>query len=370
MSQLHPLRLFVKTLDLLASCLPLSMLRVPVSDTGVRLSPLLHWLLHLRRLKNGSGDLMVDTPELTRQDFIATMQPLRAGLPVRAVRDLTIPGPAGDIKARHYRPLAEGELPALLVYLHGGGYVVGDLDTHDDLCRQLCRETGMQVLAVDYRLAPENPFPAGLDDAEAAVRWAQLNAAQFDVAPGAIAISGDSSAGNIAAVIAQRLAKSADSAPLLAQLLAYPVTDFSTLRNSHHLFGEGFFLSLRDRAWFLEQYVGHDLDLAKDVSVSPLLNENPGKLAPALIITVGFDIVRDEGEAYVELLRSHGTEVEHIRFENMGHGFLLIAGVHRDSALAFSRITKQFRLLCQRQLGHEVVTGVPMASLSTGSVPG
>jgi acetyl esterase len=362
MSQFNPLRLVVKSLDVLASQLPARLTRAPVSDTGAHLSPLLHWMLHLRRLKNGSADMITDDPAQARRLFRADMKLIARGYPVREVRALSIPGPAGAMPARHYRPEAAGELPALLVFLHGGGFMIGDLDTHDDACRLLCRETGMQVLSVDYRLAPEHVFPAAAEDAEAAVRWAQQNAAQFGVAPTAIAVGGDSAGGNLSTVVAQRLAKS--GTPLLAQLLIYPATDMVTPRASQQLFGEGFFLSFADREWFEDSYVGHDKALRGDVGASPLLNEEPGVLAPALLITSGFDVLRDEGEAYVGHLRAHGTSVEHIRFEHLGHGFINLAGAHRDSELATMKIARQFRLLCNRvlALGATAATAKPAAA--------
>jgi acetyl esterase len=360
MSQFAPLRLAVKALDIAASHLPARLVRAPASDTGATLSPLLHWMFHLRHLKNGSANLGAATPAQARRQLRADVLPLSRGYAVREVRELTIPGPAGALQARHYRPAAAGELPVLLVFLHGGGWVTGDLDTHDDVCRLLCREAGMQVLAVDYRLAPEHPFPAPVDDAEAAVRWAQENAARFGVAPTAIAVGGDSAGGNLATVTAQRLA--ATGSALLAQLLIYPATDFSTPRDSQRRFGTGFILSQADRDWFEHHYLGGNADLKRHVQASPLLNAQPGVLAPALVVTSGFDILRDEGEAYAQHLQATGTLVEHVRCEHLGHGFINLAGAHRDSELATIRIARQWRRLCNRALALGTTAAVAPAT--------
>lgn len=347
MSRFSPRRTLVRTLDGIASRLPARLRPTPRNDAGATLSPLLHWLLHLRRLVSGA-DMTDPAPALARQRMRADLLPLAAGYPVREVRELVVPGAAGPLAARHYRPEPEGELPVLLLFFHGGGFVIGDLDTHDDVCRLLCRESGMQVLSVDYRLAPEHPFPAAPDDAEAVTRWAQQNAAQFGVAPHAIAVGGDSAGGNLAAVTAQALAQA--EPPLLAQLLIYPGTDRPTPRESHRLFGEGFFLSREDRDWFYHHYLAGDESLGYDIRVSPLLSQNSGVQAPALVVTAGFDMLRDEGEAYAGHLRAHGTEVRQLRVENVGHGFMNLASVHRDSERAFQRIARDWRRLCNLQL--------------------
>lgn len=343
-------RTLARSLDLVASTLPRALVPVPENDNGERLAPLLHWLLHLRKLTT-PGELGADNAPLARKRFRGDLLPLRVGYPVHAVHDLTVKGGAGDLKARHYQPEASGQLPALLVFFHGGGYVLGDLDTHDDVCRQLCRDTGMQVLSVDYRLAPEHPFPAAVEDAEAAVRWAQEHAASFGVPKTAIAVGGDSAGGNLAAVTAQHMA--AVGRPLLAQLLIYPGTDRTARRDSHDRFGEGFFLSDADREWFYAQYLAGDESLAHDHRVSPLLADPLPVLAPALVVTGGFDMLRDEGEAYADHMRLHGTSVELMRMEQLGHGFMNLTGVHRDSELAALRIARAFRLQCLQRLAQK-----------------
>jgi acetyl esterase len=343
-------RTLARSLDRVASVLPAALVPVPENDTGARLSPLLHWLLHLRRLTT-PGDLAAPDAALARRRFRRDILPLRVGYPVRAVRELTVRGGAGPLKARHYEPDTSGAVPALLVFFHGGGYVLGDLDTHDDVCRLLCRETGLQVLAVDYRLAPEHPFPAAVDDAEAAVRWAQEHAAQFGVHKTAIAVGGDSAGGNLAAVTAQHMA--ATGRPLLAQLLVYPGTDRSVRRDSHDRFGTGFFLSDADREWFYTLYLAGNEALGQDPRVSPLLTRPLPAVAPAIVVTGGFDMLRDEGEAYAAHLGSAGLAAELLRFDRLGHGFLNLTGVHRESELAAIRIARAFRLLCLQRLARQ-----------------
>jgi acetyl esterase len=225
------------------------------------------------------------------------------------VRELTIPGPAGPIPARHYRPRgATGDLP-LLVFYHGGGFVIGDLDTHDELCRLIARDGGLGVLSVDYRLAPEHKAPAGGDDAYAAYRWAHEHAAELGAQPARIAVGGDSAGGNLSAVVCQRSRN--DGAPLPAlQLLIYPATDVCSDTRSKTLFAEGYFLTKRDMDWFMDHYLeGATVD-RNDPGVSPLLADDLTGLPPALVLVGGFDPLRDEGIAYAEAMRAAGVEVD------------------------------------------------------------
>jgi acetyl esterase len=336
----------LQAMDRIATWLP-ERLPLPKNDTGAALSPFLQGLRHLRRLTSAGQISAHAMRRRFRQDMLA----LRIGFPVRRTEDLTIPGRAGPLAARCYWPMANSALPVLLVYFHGGGFVMGDLDTHDDACRLLCEESGMPVLAVDYRLAPEHPFPAALEDADAAVRWAFANTTRFGV--DAIAIGGDSAGANLAAVTAQTLAAEGTSGRgtvLHAQLLIYPSTDRSTPRPSHRLFGEGFFLNHIDRELFYRCYLGTRPQLATDPRVSPLLNPAPGRLPPALVVTAGFDMLRDEGNAYAEHLAQHGTRVEHLRFDRLGHGFINLAGVHRDSRVATVHLARHWQALCRQPL--------------------
>ncbi|GAS91244.1 alpha/beta hydrolase [Mycolicibacterium brisbanense] len=230
--------------------------------------------------------------------------------PIRAdVSAMSIPGPAGPIPARHYVPDGSGPAPtsALLVFFHGGGFVLGDLDTHDSLCRLICRDGGIQVLSVDYRLAPEHKAPAAAEDAYAAYQWALQHAAGLGATR--IVVGGDSAGGNLAAVVSQRA--HADGLPLPdLQLLLYPVTDFSSETRSRTLFADGFFLTKRDIDWCFEHYLGGSDISPEDPIVSPLLAADLSGLPPALVFTAGFDPLRDEGNRYAAALKEAGVLVD------------------------------------------------------------
>jgi acetyl esterase len=264
----------------------------------------------------------------------------RNPIPVGAVSDLSIPGAAGDIAARHYRPENDVVCP-LLMYFHGGGFVVGDLDTHDNLCRLICRDAGIHVLSVDYRLAPEHPAPAGLDDAYAAYRWAVEHGADLGTRPGAVAVGGDSAGGNLATVVARRGRD--DGVPAAMQLLLYPVTDLQGRTRSMALFATGFFLTAHDMAWCSEQYLGGSQLDAADPRVSPLLAEDLAGLPPALVVTAGFDPLRDEGEAYAERMRDAGVTVDLRRMSSLIHAFGNFWRLGGDSAIAMAEVNSALR---------------------------
>src|SRR6476620_5804724 len=193
-------------------------------------------------------------------------------IPVAAVTNLSIPGPESSIRARHYRPI-DGQGQPLLVFYHGGGQVIGDLETHDDFCRQICREGGLHVLSVDYRLAPEHKAPAGADDAYAAFLWAREHSAELGADADRVAVGGDSAGGNLAALVAQRARTEGPGLPAL-QLLIYPVTNDRDETRSQTLFASGYFLTKRDLPWFRSKYLdGAGLD-ASDPRVSPLLTDD------------------------------------------------------------------------------------------------
>ncbi|HEX6622344.1 MAG TPA: alpha/beta hydrolase, partial [Pyrinomonadaceae bacterium] len=240
---------------------------------------------------------------------------------VGAVRDFEIPGGAGPLPVRHYAPPADVDTRALLVYLHGGGFVIGDLDTHDEVCRLLCRHAGTHVMSVDYRLAPEHPFPAAVEDTLAALRWAQANASSLGAEAARVSVGGDSAGGNLATVAARLAAH--EGSPPAAQLLIYPTTDAQAHYASKELFDEGFFLSRADCDTFYRRYTGGTGFGHEDPRVSPLRAPSDQlRLPPALVITAGFDVLRDEGEAYAAKLREAGTTVRARRFEALGHGFV------------------------------------------------
>jgi acetyl esterase len=254
-----------------------------------------------------------------------------AGKPIEvgAVADLEL-DTAPALQARHYAPAELGGPHPLLVYYHGGGFLYGDLDTHDAVCRMLCRHAGAHVLAIDYRLAPEHPFPAAVEDARSALAWAHANAAALGADPQRIGVGGDSAGGNLAAVTAQLAAHDGGPAPVL-QILIYPVTDFSTRHRSRQLFGDGFLLTDSEMDWFEANYLGAESTEAGDPRASPLLAEDLSGLAPALVLTAAFDPLRDEGEAYARALSDAGTPATLRRFPGFIHGFVSVAGVSRNS---------------------------------------
>jgi len=246
---------------------------------------------------------------------------------VQRVNELQIGGGRGLLWARHYVPSEPGSRHPLLVFLHGGGWSIGDLDTHDEPCRILCRHGGMHVLSVDYRLAPEHPFPAGVEDAKAALEWAIDHAEELGADPARVAVGGDSAGGNLAAVATQMLARARDRVPAL-QVLIYPATDFTQRRASIELFGEGLFLTGADRSWCQNNYLGPDAH-PSDPRASPLLAENLSGLPPAIVVTAAFDPLRDEGEAYAHTLEAAGTRVVLRRFPGLIHGFINMTPINR-----------------------------------------
>lgn len=256
---------------------------------------------------------------------------------VGSVEEIEVPGDAGPLPARLYRPDVEGATPTV-VYLHGGGFVIGDLDTHDQTCRRLCPGAEVTVLSVDYRLAPEEPFPAAPLDALAATEWA---AAHLDDLGGneVLALAGDSAGGNLAAVVAQRLGDIVS-----AQLLIYPATDGVGEYASRAENAEGYFLTLKMLDWFSAHYVGEDPDL-DDVSLLAPLHGDLAEVAPALVVTAEFDPLRDEGEAYAEALRTAGVHVDSVRYDGLVHGFIDMVPMSTAAADAFDDMVARFKAL-------------------------
>jgi acetyl esterase len=262
-------------------------------------------------------------------------------IPVAAVTNLSIPGPVGPIRARHYRPI-NGEGEPLLVFYHGGGQVIGDIETHDDLCRQICREGGLHVLSVDYRLAPEHKAPDGADDAYAAFEWALDHAEELGVDPGMVAVGGDSAGGNLAAVVSMRARNESARLPAL-QLLLYPVTNYSDETRSQTLFAEGFFLTKKDIDWCRDKFLtGAQVD-ATDARVSPLLADDLSGLPPALVVTAGFDPLRDEGRHYADAMCEAGVTVDHREFGSLMHGFANFFPQGGGSAIATAETISALR---------------------------
>jgi acetyl esterase len=235
------------------------------------------------------------------------------------VEGLEIPGQGGPIPARLYVPsgLVPGAPLPLTIYFHGGGWVIGDLETHDGVCRLLAASAGTAVLAIDYRLAPEHPFPAGLEDAVAATRWALANVAELGGDREQVIVGGDSAGGNFAAVIAQELR----TERLAAQVLIYPGTDVTRRYPSADLFADGYYLDSASMALFEQAYFV-DPAMLTDPRVSPMLTPDLRGLAPAVLVTAEFDPIRDQGDAYADVLAAAGNTVLHKQFPGLVHAFL------------------------------------------------
>jgi acetyl esterase len=259
------------------------------------------------------------------------------GEPVAEVRELEIPSQSGPIKARSYRPEGEGPLP-LVVYLHGGGWMLGSVDSFDTVVRALANAAGAIVLSVGYRLAPEAPFPAGLEDCLGAVRWAAANAAELGADPARMAIAGDSAGGNLATVVARRLRGEVD---LRMQALIYPVTDAGCNTASYRDFGECHGLTAASMQRFWNLYLDGADGLHPDAS--PLRAQDLAGSPPAFVLTAGFDPLRDEGEAYAEALRKAGVEVECHRYDGAIHGFWRWLAATRLSRRAVDQVAAALR---------------------------
>lgn len=257
---------------------------------------------------------------------------------VEAVRELAARGPAGPIPLRLYRGLgtAAGALP-VLVYFHGGGWTIGDLDTHDIVCRTLANRARCAVIAVDYRMGPEHKFPAAVEDCIAATRWVAEQGAALGVDAARIAVGGDSAGGNLATVVAISL-RDAGGPPLAFQALVYPATDQRMDSASHAKFGEGYLLTRNNMLWFRDNYLA-PADY-EDWRASPIRAADLARLPPAHIITAGYDPLVDEGRAYSDRLVAAGVPVLYECFEGMAHGFLTMGGVVAAANHALYRLAQ------------------------------
>lgn len=248
---------------------------------------------------------------------------------------------AGGVPARLYRPAPSGDpagtTPGMLVWFHGGGWVLGDLESHDNICHTLARRSGHAVLSVAYRLAPEDPFPAGLGDCIQATRWAHANAEAMGLDPGRLAIGGDSAGANLAAAVCQ-----VAPAPLRFQVLVYPVTDARAGHPSYDENAEGYFLTKAAMHWFIDHYLSGGQGSADDPRVSPLLaaDEQLAAGPPAMVITAGFDPLRDEGVAYAERLADVGVTTSHVHFPGQIHGFFSLGHLLRDARAAHALVAQ------------------------------
>jgi acetyl esterase len=301
--------------------------RPPIVIDGQRLEPDVQLMLALRELLGEpvwDERLTVERArELTREEaFLARGT---RTVPVGGVEELTVEG----LPARRYLSAEPGEKP-LLLYLHGGGFVVGDLDTHDAPCRVLCRHAGVDVLAVEYRKAPEHPFPGYVEDARTAYRWAAQRHQR-------VAVAGDSAGGNLAAILA------IEFDPALA-LLIYPAVDATQERPSRKLFGKGFFLTDELMRWYTGHFMPEGSD-PTDPLRSPILHPELADSASALVVTAGFDPLRDEGEAYAAKLRELGVPTQLRRFSGLFHGFINAIGASPSSHAALVEVAGMTRAL-------------------------
>jgi acetyl esterase len=259
---------------------------------------------------------------------------------------------AETVPVRVYRPAADGPVPTI-VFFHGGGFVIGDLDTHDSVCRLLCRDLSAVVVSVDYRLAPEHRFPAAVDDCVAALNWVAEHLEEYGGDPGRLAVAGDSAGGNLAAVCAQQA--HADGLSLAAQVLVYPAVDMLGNYASRTENAEGYFLTLADMEWFAAQYLGiqgtaatvaddpETAAIAADPRVSPLLAKSLEGLAPAIVVTAEFDPLRDEGDRYAEALSAAGVAVVHKQVPGLIHGFYGLEMISPAIADATAWINSRFK---------------------------
>ena len=257
-----------------------------------------------------------------------------------ATEDRTIPGPAGEIPVRVYTPAGEGPKP-VIVYFHGGGWVVGDLDTVDKPVRSIANRTGAVVVSVDYRLAPEQVYPAAFDDSYAATVWVAEHAAELDGDPARVAVAGDSAGGTLAAAVALA-ARDRHGPRLFAQLLIYPVTNFDFTTASYEENGEGYLLTRGTMQWFWAHYLGAQ-DLGKDPYACPARADDLVGLPPAFVATAEFDPLRDEGEAYAAKLGAAGVAVTAKRYDGMLHGFTWTLGATPSGAAMIDDLAAALR---------------------------
>ncbi len=283
------------------------------------------------------------TPDQAREAYKTRSARVAEKEDIHRVHDRRIPGPGSDLAIRVYEPreARPGERFPVLLWFHGGGFVIGDLDTHDHACRALSRQAECLVVAVDYRLAPEFKFPAAVDDCHAALRWLALHAAELGGDPQRIAVGGDSAGGNLAAVCAI-LARNDGHPKLAFQLLVYPCTAPEPETPSHRKFAEGYLLTRNSITWFYRHYVRSQKEF-QDFRFAPLIAEDLSGLPPALVIVAGYDPLRDEGIEYARRLIDGGNRVTLVNYEGMVHGFLLTGGVVDASRRALAQSAQALR---------------------------
>jgi acetyl esterase/lipase len=300
---------------------------------------------HFQFLANAGKDapsLSSFPPDVARAGSAASLAAV-AGKPEAGVRieDLTIEGPGGPLPLRAYRPPVQDPDAPLMVFAHFGGGVIGDLDTCEVFCTILARGAHCAVLSVDYRLAPEHKFPAGLEDVLAAYRWARDNTARFGGPAGKVAVGGDSMGGNFAAIVAQEMKRSGEPQPAL-QLLIYPAVDVASHTQSMTTFGQAYPLSRETMEWFMAHYLSPTDDPA-DPRASPIHAADLSGLAPAVVVTAGFDPLVDQGEAYAKRLKDAGVPVAYRCYDALAHAFTAFTGAAPAADIACREIAGMVR---------------------------
>ena len=288
------------------------------------------------------------SPAEAREQMEATAHARKAEpLPVDRVEERLIPGPASDIRLRLYRPNGAAPLPAI-VYYHGGGHVIGSLDTHDLVARNLCAGVEALVASVDYRMGPEHRFPAAVDDSFAALKWVHANAKGLGADPDRIGVHGDSAGANLAAVVAL-MARDAGSPRLRLQSLVYPVSDYRLAGGSYSKYAEGYgLLTRQSMVWFRNHYLRNPSD-AEDWRASPIKASSFAGVAPAIVVTAECDVMHDDGEGYAQALRRAGIPVEYKEYPGMIHGFFGMMPVVDDAMNAQRAVWAAFRRAFARQ---------------------
>jgi acetyl esterase len=273
----------------------------------------------------GAPPLSSMSPEAPRNVFRTMFAGfIGAPAPLAKSEDRAIAGPGGDIAVRIYTPEGKGPFPVLM-FFHGGGWVLGDLETHDGLCRGLSREARCITVSVDYRLAPENKFPAAAEDCYAATQWVAANGKEFNANPAHLALGGDSAGGNLAAAVSL-MARDRGQLHLCYQLLMYPAFDPSISSRSQTEFAQGYLLTRADMQWFWSQYLRDERDRVNPYA-SPMMAKDLTGLPAAMVITAQYDPLRDEGEAYATRLEEAGVKVLSMRYEGVTHGFISMASL-------------------------------------------
>ena len=262
---------------------------------------------------------------------------------VAKVENRKIPGPGGEIPIRIYTPQGGSSPRPVIVYYHGGGWVIGTLETHDPLCRHLAKETGAVVVSVDYRLAPEHKFPAGPEDCYAATRWASEHAAEIGADPKRLAVGGDSAGGNLAAAVSL-MARDRGKPAIALQLLIYPVTEHGYETASYRENAKGLLLEKDSMVWFWNHYLASPAD-GQNPYASPLRARDLKGLPPAMVVTAEFDPLRDEGEAYAKRLREAGVTVKTKRYDGLIHGFAMMTGVFPEALQVVADTASEVRAL-------------------------